>query len=536
MGFFNELRKIEKAVRPSTILNHLVPKKAENVVRSVSDTVQQVGSTAKEVMHQGQQMLNKATVSANDLTAKNQQMLGQVIATAKEMKVSLDDAIKEAQEWRYMFQSLINFLDENASLFSLIMIISFISVVIYLLYKAVAYDSFSAKNKSNLVTFDDKTVVANLKSQKIITADTESVQYAIPGLSYQKISEAGHCLYNAVAIHVGQDQFLLRKIVALHLKNNLEKFSGVIAFPKNKKIADYLNDIRAGIEWADHIEIEVLMHVLERPILVIGSNGKIRNLDDRIRFARDPIFVYYNGRDHYDGFLRKKEYSIQAILNQITELVERLSNNQVMNDPHMQELIDALQKETQEDNKKLLENKLRSYAYDPYYPVLCKPDTAIQSIGIMFWVGVALILSIGKFGLPVSAEIIIFTAMAYMSMILLLGAYAGIEEIRELVNTNTVHSKNVTETIVEDQEVKFTDDSTISVDSAINTLREATNKKEVRAEVTVFFKQNNNKVFTKLSGGALKMADLLEDGVKNKKYNADSQIQVDIHTPGCNIL
>ena len=42
-----------------------------------------------------------------------------------------------------------------------------------------------------------------------------------------------------------------------------------------------------------------------RPILIIDPQCEIRNPD--IRFHGDPIYVLYNGHNHYDGIIKRTD-------------------------------------------------------------------------------------------------------------------------------------------------------------------------------------------------------------------------------------
>ncbi len=45
------------------------------------------------------------------------------------------------------------------------------------------------------------------------------------------------------------------------------------------------------------------MRALNRPIVIIDPNGRVRNRDAVQRdFVNPPIFVYYNDHNHYDGY------------------------------------------------------------------------------------------------------------------------------------------------------------------------------------------------------------------------------------------
>ncbi len=143
----------------------------------------------------------------------------------------------------------------------------------------------------------------------------------INGLIYQKILGDGHCLYNAVALYLGQTAPYLRRIVAAHIEANIEEFREFIVLPTGKTMENYVSDIREGREWADNIDIEVLMRLTNRPIVVIGPDGKIRDRGVLERFSGAPIFVYYNGHTHYDAFLQDSNFgpeSVQKIISELT--------------------------------------------------------------------------------------------------------------------------------------------------------------------------------------------------------------------------
>jgi WD40 repeat protein len=151
---------------------------------------------------------------------------------------------------------------------------------------------------------------------KSLESVQRNVSYQIPGLTYQEVPGDGHCLFHAVGLHVNQDQAYLRRIVAAHLEHNKNDFREFIQLPEGKTIENYIRAIREGKEWADHIEIEVLMRVLDRPIIVIGPDFIIKNREVLERGLRgESIFVMYNGHNHYDAFLRADGTPTQNILN-----------------------------------------------------------------------------------------------------------------------------------------------------------------------------------------------------------------------------
>jgi hypothetical protein len=154
------------------------------------------------------------------------------------------------------------------------------------------------------------------------------VQLNIPGLIYEQIPHNGHCLYNAVAIYLNRSQELLREDVASHLTRYLDEFRGFLETQIGQSAESYIQGIRHGTEWAGNAEIEILMRVFGRPIIIISMNGGIRNLDTLQRFHGDPIYVFYNGHNHYDGFLRIPKISNEVILANLRQLNEQTINTQ----------------------------------------------------------------------------------------------------------------------------------------------------------------------------------------------------------------
>lgn len=137
------------------------------------------------------------------------------------------------------------------------------------------------------------------------------------GLSFISIAKDGHCLYGSAGLYLGETPDFLRRRVAARLEHNLEEFAPFITLASGQRLEDYLNAVREGNEWASHTEIEVLMRVLDRPILVIGPDNRLVNPADRQRFAGEPIFVYYNGHNHYDGLVLQEGRDAQFVLSQL---------------------------------------------------------------------------------------------------------------------------------------------------------------------------------------------------------------------------
>lgn len=99
--------------------------------------------------------------------------------------------------------------------------------------------------------------------------------------------------------------------------------------PNNKSINEYILAIHSGEEWADNLEIATLMLIYNRPIIVIDSDKKIRNGSDIAQFSEEsePIFVFYNGHNHYDALLLDNRDAREIL----EELISSQSNKISMN-------------------------------------------------------------------------------------------------------------------------------------------------------------------------------------------------------------
>ena len=72
------------------------------------------------------------------------------------------------------------------------------------------------------------------------------------GLTVVKLPGDGHCLFNAVALHVGMDAHELRNIVANEIEKNIEEYREIVAaLNPDRTVAEYLADLRNNNEWAD---------------------------------------------------------------------------------------------------------------------------------------------------------------------------------------------------------------------------------------------------------------------------------------------
>lgn len=180
-------------------------------------------------------------------------------------------------------------------------------------YKNVSFFKPSSDKKEvSVTTMENEPKFQGSYSKESIG---QTVSLNILGLQYQKIPGNGHCLYNAVGMYLNRSQELLREDVAKYLENHLEEFRGFLQTQTGQPPENYIQGVKQGKEWAANAEIEVLMRMFNRPIIVIDSNGKIINTEVIERFKGEHIFVYYNGHNHYDALLKDENITSQEIID-----------------------------------------------------------------------------------------------------------------------------------------------------------------------------------------------------------------------------
>lgn len=148
------------------------------------------------------------------------------------------------------------------------------------------------------------------------------------GLNFVSIPGDGHCLYSAVRLSTGLDVQTLRNMAVKNLSEQDEDYFTNNEITEGK--AKYLAKVTT-IEWADNISIIALMRSLRRPICVVGRDGTLRNAVDIAStdgLSEEPIFVIFNGRDHYDALIVDGERPACDIFNDLMEPYRALQSSQ----------------------------------------------------------------------------------------------------------------------------------------------------------------------------------------------------------------
>ncbi len=92
------------------------------------------------------------------------------------------------------------------------------------------------------------------------------------------------------------------------LEHNREKYVAIVEalLLPSQTYEDYSDQVRFA-EWTEGLDIGVLMNLLDRPIIVIKSQGAINHAETVDCFSGDPIFIFYSGHGHYDALLQHSD-------------------------------------------------------------------------------------------------------------------------------------------------------------------------------------------------------------------------------------
>ena len=139
------------------------------------------------------------------------------------------------------------------------------------------------------------------------------------GLSREEVPGDGDCLYHALALHTDTTAADLRLAAADYIEaGHLNDYLAQGHTPQR-----YAALVRAG-GWGDQVEITALMRILGRPIVVLHEDGTPPTMPEhRADFPGAPIFISYNGVDHYTGLRPSRGYVAEDILTQMFPLMQR---------------------------------------------------------------------------------------------------------------------------------------------------------------------------------------------------------------------
>ena len=125
-------------------------------------------------------------------------------------------------------------------------------------------------------------------------------------LTIQPVKGDGHCFYQSVAYYTKHDVNELRNLVADYMLEHQEEFEAAYVADDYNGLTfeEYIQKVRKTNEWAGNIEIQALQRVIGRPIIIF-ENNRTRREGVTVESDGDPVYIMYNGVDHYDALIKK---------------------------------------------------------------------------------------------------------------------------------------------------------------------------------------------------------------------------------------
>ena len=225
----------------------------------------------------------------------------------------------------------------------------------------------------------ESSLKSKKKRKKQRTYMIDDVEFVI-----KKVSKDGHCFFSVIEIYTDYSVEDIRERVSDFMLRNKDTF--INCYEEDEHDGDsyeeFIEDIRSTNEWGDHLVIQATQLMLNRPIRIFEkdiSNELIQRpgaTDDNIK--NDPIYMVYNGENHYDALIQKSEnyeskpkYEKMRMANGKTidlHLGYDKSDEEIINDPIFivedeKNLLtkEELQSLKKDDIKELLEEKNISY-------------------------------------------------------------------------------------------------------------------------------------------------------------------------------
>lgn len=186
---------------------------------------------------------------------------------------------------------------------------------------------YTKRNKKRS-TIHPSVPVESTAKQKMDNAVLPAIPSSVvpTGLLFRPVEGDNHCFYHAVALYTKEGVFRLREHVFTGLMSYLDDYRyAMLADSDNAEfddqhIARYLQGV-TGDAWAGELEAAVLSRALQRPIVLIGTDGSILNPTPRglLELPGEPVFVWYDGINHFNGLVLSPAYE-----NRGRELLEAL--------------------------------------------------------------------------------------------------------------------------------------------------------------------------------------------------------------------
>lgn len=162
----------------------------------------------------------------------------------------------------------------------------------------------------------------------------------VPKFVRQNVPADGDCFYRAVGFYLGESIQVLRLQVANYLKEHKTEFAPAFAglsIPGQPNLTwdEYVQNISTAKQWADNLVIAVLEKIYERPIVLVNDRTykPIKTDAEQAHSMKDnPIFVIYNGFNHYDALIPLEKQAPAPSTKKPTKSFVQSASTQGVND------------------------------------------------------------------------------------------------------------------------------------------------------------------------------------------------------------
>ena len=137
----------------------------------------------------------------------------------------------------------------------------------------------------------------------------------------QSVPGDGNCMLYAILLAIRNSYSVreIRRLISNYMLDNRDDFIEhyVPSDHDGKSFEEYVGLIRRTNEWCDHMCLIAIQNVLNQPIHVFqDNNGELSETNDvTIDNDNEPIFIYYNGHNHYDALIRESNNRVSMIDN-----------------------------------------------------------------------------------------------------------------------------------------------------------------------------------------------------------------------------